>query len=197
MQQQQAKSLPIIPTVGAAEAATLAVATAIKPSETPGSLAVQLITNKPVLTDDVKLVILRPNKGAPCRVVMLPVAVTDADALAGETQLLSISRDDPTKDTSSHSGDAAERAAEPIAVAMLAQLEAAKPRRNLASLVNAVIDAHDTEALADVSIAIVFSQDGEGEIKVYTGATAGDLTGKLGDVQMQSSEEAAPTPSIW
>lgn len=194
-----AASLPIAPKSGDTHAATLAVATAIKPTETPGSLTEALLQNKPS-TDDAKVVIFVSQGSMIPRVVMVPATVADADVLAEETKLATVSRDDNTKTVSSHSV-AVESGQEADALVLAAsdEVAASKPKRGMASLVNALFDdiPKDEDGMPDGHYAIIVDQTGDGSVKLFGTATPGDLSAKIADVQAEAAPAGTTAPSLW
>ncbi len=197
-QQQQVKALPIEPTTGDTEDTTILVAGAIRPVETLGSLASMLLLNKPT-TDDCKAVILKPNLD-PVRALLFPATAVNATILSGETLIGTVTRDDATKTTSAHTlTPESGSESNPLNVAIENILSAAKPKRNLASLVNAISDAADaiSDGAGFGNIALIFDQTDDGSLLIYANGVAGTLTGKLADIQQDDAAPTAAAPSEW
>lgn len=192
-----AASLPVVPYGGSNLPATLAVARAIKPTETVGSLAKALIDAKNT-SDDRKVFIQRTGLN-PARVLMMPATAVNADTIDTPVLLGTITRDDASKETSSHSlAAAAGKDADPIVVALVAALAAQKPKRSGPGLLNAVVDA--VEALNDgagANLVVVVDQTDEGNVKIYTGDGFADIAARVADVGQEAADAPASGPSFW
>lgn len=211
-----ASAQSLAPHSGVSDAITLAVTRAIKPELNYGELVASLLANKNT-SDDRKVYLLLSEPGALARGMLFAADAVDATVLATETLVGSIVRDDATKETSSHtftvngtpSGEAAEMQAR-IEALLGRQVDegnlvfGAKPSRSLLALVNAICDQFEktlSDGFADRdaithAFAISFDQTGDGVLKVWDGATAGTLTGKLADVDMV--EDSTPSvDSLW
>lgn len=201
-QQQQAQSLPIVP--GDASPVTLAVATAIKPTETPGSLVEALLTNKGTADDRKVAVFVAVGSALPV-VAMLPATAMEADFLnlgaAGAGLAGTVTRDDATKVTSSHTlAVEAGKEADALNVALALDLAASKPKRGVAALVNAIFDDIPVDAMTKLptgNYAIVFDQTGNGAVKLYNAATQGDLSEAVAKVNTEAAPAATTAPSLW
>jgi hypothetical protein len=197
-------ALEVIP-VDDNQAATLAVAAPVKPTETVGGIVDGLLKARPNGAD-VKIAVLKPGrKGLGARVRMFPVGAGDGVLFDGGEVLGVITRDlDPEIPAAKQQSTAhtmaveAGKEADPVVVAILSRLEATKPRRALGALINALADAFETLDSSGEMGNIAFSQAGDGTITVLRGAPLGTGAGKLADVsQIDSDVEDAALPSNW
>lgn len=152
-------------------------------------------------TDALKVVIDTTNR----KVVAFPVA-TDVSTKLGGTPLLvgTITRDDPTKRSSPvtrAAGDDISGSANLVALAaaMDAMFGAAKPSKNVASLVNAAEDAIAAIApdltISPGTLMVVVDQTGAGSVKIYGAVDSLTVTGATAKIkQVPTAAGSTVTP---
>lgn len=194
-QQQQAKSLPIIPTAANVLAPSVTVAGAIKPEATLGAIVTDIDDAKGD-EDDRKFFAFQNGTTKLGRVLMFQTDAVNLDVIVGTAELMgTIVRDDHEKETSPHTmTEASGMGAEAIVVAIKDALAAQKPARNMASLINAALDA-----CVDITndIILVVDQTGDGDVKVYKDAQFDVVTDKEADVSQEVATSTTTVRSRW
>jgi hypothetical protein len=202
-----ATARPVAPFSGVSDAVSVLVTKPIQNQLSPAASVVQLLTNKQTPDDRKAFLFLNAARDY-FRALLFATDAVDTTVISSAVLIGTFSRQDNSKANGRHdyaeveglTGDNAElnsRLASLVSNWQRGEVHMLADSRSMESLVNAIVDSltgirldssFDEIEQPALAICVVVDQTGDGNIKVYRGAT-GTLTGKLSDIESVPADE--------